>query len=152
MSRLAAFALDVGASCGAYTLVVAAVDAAVKLISRHSYTLSNHQTLSVIVLAVWAFLYLHLPVGGERQDAGHGDHGPAGGDGSGRPISGDHAVRRTIGLGLSILTLGIGALGIVFQRQRRALDDSWPAPRWSRLGRRAAHLRWLARTESTPQR
>jgi hypothetical protein len=60
---------------------------------------------------------------------------------------------RTIGLGLTLLTLGIGFLGIVYQRERRALDDfvagtavvySWDA--------RAARLRWMARTEGSLHR
>jgi hypothetical protein len=57
VSRLVAFALDVGAAWGAYTLGVAAVEAAVKLITRHSYVLYNHQALSFGVLAAWVFLY-----------------------------------------------------------------------------------------------
>ena len=53
-----------------------------------------------------------------------------------------------LGSGLTLLTLGIGFLGIVFQRERRALDDfiagtavvyDWDA--------RAARLRWMARQE-----
>jgi len=67
---------------------------------------------------------------------------------AGAPISGRQAVLRTVGLGLTLLTLGIGFLGIVFQRERRALDDfiagtavvyDWDA--------RAARLRWMARQE-----
>jgi hypothetical protein len=66
----------------------------------------------------------------------------------GGPITSRQAVRRTIGLWLTLLTLGIGFLGIVFQRERRALDDfiagtavvyDWDA--------RAARLRWIARNE-----
>ena len=69
----------------------------------------------------------------------------------GGPISGRQAVFRTVGLGFTLfLTLGIGFLGIVFQRNRRALNDfiagtavvyDWDA--------RAARLRWIARKEGT---
>ena len=64
----------------------------------------------------------------------------------GAPITPLQAILRTVGLGLTLLTLGIGFLGIVYQRERRALDDyvagtavvyDWDA--------RAARLRWIAR-------
>jgi hypothetical protein len=57
-----------------------------------------------------------------------------------------------VGLGITLfLTLGIGFLGIVYQRERRALNDfiagtavvyDWDA--------RAARLRWIARKEGQP--
>ena len=72
----------------------------------------------------------------------------------GGPISGRQAVFRTVGLGVTLfLTLGIGFLGIVYQRDRRALNDfiagtavvyDWDA--------RAARLRWIARKEGHASR
>ena len=47
-SRLVAFAADVGASWGAYTLGVALLNAAVKLVTGHPFTLTNHQTAAFI--------------------------------------------------------------------------------------------------------
>ncbi len=56
------------------------------------------------------------------------------------------AVKRLIGLGLSVITFGIGFLGVIFGKQRRAWEDRLagtdviyderrpePAP-WSHLG------------------
>jgi uncharacterized RDD family membrane protein YckC len=66
----------------------------------------------------------------------------------GGPITIRQAIVRTLGLGLCLLLLGIPFLGIIFQRERRALDDhlagtavvyDWDA--------RAARLRWIARSE-----
>ena len=153
VSRLIAFALDVGAAWGIYTLGVASVDAAVKLISRHSYSLYNHQVLSFVVLAAWGFLYFTYQWAVSGKTLGMAVMGLQVVTPQGGPIRGRHAVLRTLGLGLTILTLGIGFLGIVFQRERRALDDfvagtavvyDWDA--------RAAHLRWLARAEGAPHR
>jgi uncharacterized RDD family membrane protein YckC len=72
----------------------------------------------------------------------------------GGPISGGQAVRRTIGLGFTLfITLGIGFIGIVYQRERRALNDfiagtavvyDWDA--------RAARLRWMARNKGPLKR
>ena len=50
VSRLVAFAADVGASWGLYTSGVALLNAAVKLVTGHSYTLTNHRILAVVVL------------------------------------------------------------------------------------------------------
>jgi uncharacterized RDD family membrane protein YckC len=65
----------------------------------------------------------------------------------GGPISSRQAVLRSLALPLSFVLLGLGFLGIVFQRERRALHDlmvdtavvyAWDA--------RAARLRWMSRT------
>jgi uncharacterized RDD family membrane protein YckC len=151
VSRLAAFALDVGAAWALYTLGVAAIEAAVRLLTRHSYSLYNHPTVSFVVLAVWSFLYFTYQWAVSGRTLGMAIMGLQVVTAEGGPITGRHAVRRTIGLGLTLLTLGIGFLGIVFQKERRALDDfvagtavvyGWDA--------RAAHLRWLARSDVMP--
>ena len=80
VSRLVAFAADVGASWGVYTLGVALLNAAVKLVTGHSYTLSNHQILALIVLGGLGVRLLRLPMGGQRKDARHGPLRSAGGD------------------------------------------------------------------------
>src|SRR5580704_11277629 len=57
VSRLAAFAADVGASWGLYTLGLALLNAALKLVTGHSFTLSNHRLACFITRTVWEFLY-----------------------------------------------------------------------------------------------
>jgi uncharacterized RDD family membrane protein YckC len=66
----------------------------------------------------------------------------------GGPIRPRQAALRTLALTLSFLSVGLGFLGIIFQRERRALHDllvdtavvyAWDA--------RAARLRWMARNE-----
>ena len=153
VSRLAAFAADVGASWGAYTLGVALLNAAVKLVTGHSYTLSNHQILALITWVVWEFLYFSYQWAVSGKTLGMAVFGLQVVTREGRPISGRQAVIRTIALGISLLTLGIAFLGIVFQRERRALNDfmagtavvyDWDA--------RAARLRWMARKEGPLRR
>jgi uncharacterized RDD family membrane protein YckC len=148
VSRLVAFAADVGASWGVYTLGVLLLNAAVKLVTGHSYTLTNHQILAFIVLSGWEFIYFAYQWAVSGKTLGMALFGLQVVTSEGRPISGRQAVRRTIGLGLTLLTVGIGFLGIVFQRERRALNDfiagtavvyDWDA--------RAARLRWMARQE-----
>jgi uncharacterized RDD family membrane protein YckC len=148
VSRLVAFGADVGASWGVYTLGVALLNAAVKLVTGHSYTLSNHQILALITLSVWEFVYYTYQWAVSGKTLGMAVFGLQVVTTQGGPISGRQAVRRTLGLALTLLTLGIGFLGIVFQRERRGLEDfvagtavvyDWDA--------RAARLRWIARKE-----
>jgi uncharacterized RDD family membrane protein YckC len=152
VSRLVAFAADVGASWGLYTLGVALVNAAVKLATGHGYVLANHRILAVIVLTGWEFIYFAYQWAVSGKTVGMAVLGIQVVTRQGGPISPRQAVLRTIGLGLTLLTLGIGFLGIVYQRERRALDDyvagtavvySWDA--------RAARLRWMARQEPPPR-
>ena len=153
VSRLAAFAADVGASWGAYALGAALINAAVKLVTGHSYTLSNHQVLALISWVVWEFVYFSYQWAVSGKTLGMAVLGLQVVTKQGGPISGRQAVIRTIALGLCLLTLGIAFLGIVFQRERRAFNDflagtavvyDWDA--------RAARLRWMARKEGPLRR
>jgi uncharacterized RDD family membrane protein YckC len=154
VSRLAAFAADVGASWGIYTLGVALLNAAVKLVTGHSFTLSNYQLAAFITLTVWEFLYFSYQWAVSGKTLGMAVLGLQVVTAQGAPVSGRQAVFRTLGLGFTLFfTLGIGFIGIVFQHERRALNDfiagtavvyDWDA--------RAARLRWMARKEGAPTR
>ncbi len=151
VSRLAAFGADIGASWGIYTLGVALLNTAVKLVSGHSFTLTNHQLAAFLVLTAWEFLYFTYQWAVSGKTLGMAILGLQVVTTEGGPIGGRQAVFRTIGLGITLfLTLGIGFLGIVYQRERRALNDfiagttvvyDWDA--------RAARLRWIARKDGT---
>lgn len=151
-SRLVAFAVDVGVSWGLYLLGQALLGGVVRLISGHVYTLTSHRVVATAVLVVWLFLYFSYQWAVSGKTLGMAIFGVQVVTVEGGPISFRQAILRTLGLGLCLLTLGIGFLGIVFQRERRALDDyvaktavvyDWDA--------RAARLRWLARKEGTGQ-
>jgi uncharacterized RDD family membrane protein YckC len=153
VSRLVAFAADVGASWGAYTVGLALLDGAVKLVTGHSYNLSNHQILALITLSVWEFIYFAYQWAVSGKTLGMAVFGIQVVTVEGGPITPKQAIIRTLALGLCLLTLGIAFLGIIFQRERRALDDflagtavvyDWDA--------RAARLRWMARNEAATKR
>ncbi len=148
VSRLVAFATDVVVAWVVYTLATDAINAAVKLITGHPYNLSNHRILEICLLAGWGFFYFGYQWAVSGKTLGMATFGIQVVTAEGRPIGGRRAVLRTLGLVLTLLTLGIGFLGIVYQRERRALDDfvagtavvyDWDA--------RAARLRWLARKD-----
>jgi uncharacterized RDD family membrane protein YckC len=148
VSRLVAFAADVVIAWVVYALATDAINAAVKLITGHPYNLSNHRILEICLLAGWAFFYFSYQWAVSGKTLGMAIFGIQVVTAEGGPIAGRRAVLRTVGLVLTLLTLGIGFLGIVYQRERRALDDfvagtavvyDWDA--------RAARLRWLARKD-----
>lgn len=149
VSRLVAFAADVGASWGLYTLGVALFDTFFKLVTRRTYNLTNHQVLALVILGLWEFIYFSYQWAVSGKTVGMAVLGLQVVTAEGRPIGVRQAAVRTLALGLCLLTLGIAFLGIIFQRERRGVNDliaktavvySWDA--------RAARLRWMARSEN----
>jgi uncharacterized RDD family membrane protein YckC len=152
VSRLAAFAADVGASWGLFTLGAGVVSLASELITGRSVTVTHHQILAIVLLAIWEYLYFSYQWAVSGRTVGMAIFGLQVVTAEGLPIEARQAALRTLALLLSILTVGLGFLGILFQRERRALHDilvgtavvySWDA--------RAARLRWMSRKE-LPQR
>jgi len=152
VSRLAAFAADVGASWGLFTAGAALVSLASELITGRSVTVTHHQILAIVVLAFWEFFYFTYPWAVSGKTPGMALFGLQVVTARGAPITPRQAALRTLTLSLSFLTVGLGFLGILFQRERRALHDlivdtavvyAWDA--------RAARLRWLSRTELLSQ-
>ena len=153
VSRLGAFAADVGAAWGVYTLSTVLLSYAAKLVTGHPFTLTNHQGAAAIALALWEFFYFTYQWAVSGKTLGMAILGLQVVTRQGGPIRTGQAAKRTLGLALCLLLLGIPFLGIIFQRERRALDDfiagtavvySWDA--------RAARLRWMARTDGARHR
>ena len=153
VSRLVAFAADVGASWGVYTLGVLLISQAVKLVTGHGGDFSKHPLVAGITWLIWEFVYFAYQWAVSGKTLGMAIFGLQVVTKEGAPIGGRTAALRTIGLGITLLTLGIGFLGIVYQRERRALNDfiagtsvvyDWDA--------RAARLRWMARSEGPLKR
>jgi uncharacterized RDD family membrane protein YckC len=147
-SRLLAFGGDVGASWGLFTAGAALLSLASELLTGRSVNVTHHQLPAVILLAIWEFAYFAYPVAVSGKTLGMATFGVQVVTTEGAPISARQAVLRTLYLPLSILPVGLGFVGIIFGRERRALHDhlagtavvySWDA--------RAARLRWMARKE-----
>jgi uncharacterized RDD family membrane protein YckC len=150
VSRLAAFAADVGASWGLFTLGAAALAVSVQLITGHNFSLSSHQIASLVSAAIWAFIYFAYQWSSAGKTIGMALLGIRVVKTDGSPIGPRQAIIRTLALPLSFLLFGLGFLGILTNRRRYALHDrlagtavvySWDA--------RAARLRWLAKQDST---
>ncbi len=149
ITRLVAFAADVGASWGLFTLGAAALTFSVQLVTGHKFTLTNYQLASLLAAAVWEFVYFAYQWSLSGKTIGMAVLGIRVVRADGTAIGIRQAVLRTLTLPLSFLLLGLGFLGILTNRHRRALHDnlagtavvySWDA--------RAARLRWLAKQDA----
>lgn len=148
VSRLVAFAADVGASWGLFTLGAAALSFSIQLVSGTKFSLTNYQIASLVAAVVWEFIYFAYQWSLSGKTIGMAVLGIRVVRTDGSPIGPRQAVIRTLTLPLSFLILGLGFLGILTSRNRHALHDrlagtavvySWDA--------RAARLRWLAKQD-----
>lgn len=149
VTRLVAFATDIAAAWLLYSLGAGALSLVVQLITGKTLDLSKHAVLAVVVLVVWEFVYFagQWALGGRT--IGMALFGIRVVMANGSQVTVRAAVTRTLALPLSIICLGLGFLGILTHRERRAWHDriagtavvyDWDA--------RAARLRWLAKRQT----
>ena len=150
VSRLVAFAADIGALWGLYTLGLAGLSFASQLVTGHGFKYDDHQAVTFTVLVVWSFIYFAYQWALSGRTIGMAILGIKVVARDGTPVTTREAVVRTLTLPLSFLLFGLGFLGILIGRERRAWHDhfagtavvySWDA--------RAARLRWLAKQDPT---
>jgi uncharacterized RDD family membrane protein YckC len=153
VTRLVAFAADVGASWGLFTLAVAGITFAIQLVTGTTVDLTKGTIVGLIVVfsfVVWEFVYFAYQWALGGKTIGMALLGIRVVATGGEPITAKQAAVRTIALPLSFLLFGLGFIGILLNKDRHALHDrlartvvvySWDA--------RAARLRWLAKQEPT---
>jgi len=148
VSRLVAFAADIGALWGLYTLGLAGLSFAVELVTGHALKFQGHQFVTLAVLVVWSFVYFAYQWSLSGRTIGMAVLGIKVVAADGTPVTTRESVIRTVALPFSFVLFGIGFLGILIGRERRAWHDhlagtavvySWDA--------RAARLRWLAKQD-----
>jgi uncharacterized RDD family membrane protein YckC len=147
VTRLAAYALDSAVSFGSYALLVTLGIYVVNLVSGIDATRSDvPAAVWSLGLIAWLWLYYGYSWLVSGQTLGMAVVGVQVVRRDGTRLRFRQAFVRPPALALSFLTLGLGFVGIVVGRQRRALQDvlagtavvyGWDA--------RAAHLRFLAR-------
>ena len=132
VSRFLAYAIDLFASTAVYTLALAAISYVVQIVTGEQVSWNRQNILVVVLYLAWEFFYF-------------GYSWAVSGRTFGMAMLGVRVVRALV-FPLSFLLFGLGFLGILVQRERRALHDliagtavvySWDA--------RAARLRFLAR-------
>ena len=151
VTRLVAFAADVGASWGIFTLALAGLSFAINLVTGNQVNLGSRQVLALSGLVIWEFIYFAYQWSLAGKTIGMAVLGIRVVSKDGDAITPRQAVIRTITLPLSFLFFGLGFLGILLNRDRHAWHDrmaktvvvySWDA--------RAARLRWLAKQDPSP--
>lgn len=148
VTRLVAFAADVGASWGLFLLGAAALTFAAQLVTGQKFSITNYQVASLVTIVVWEFVYFAYQWSINGRTIGMAVLGIRVVTAEGTAVGPRQAIVRTLTLPLSFLLFGLGFLGILTDRRRRALHDhlagtavvySWDA--------RAARLRWLAKQD-----
>jgi uncharacterized RDD family membrane protein YckC len=148
VTRLLAYVIDATVISGLFALALAGISYVVKLFTGKSIAYDHHELLWSLALAGWGFLYFAGSWAASGRTFGMAVLGLQVVRANGTELDPRHAVIRTLAFPLSFLAFGLGFLGILVQRERRALHDliagtavvyAWDA--------RAAHLRFLARQQ-----
>jgi uncharacterized RDD family membrane protein YckC len=124
VTRLIAFMLDSLIVTTGFTLIVAGASFLVELVTARQVEVAGRGVWFVAAFVVWAFLYLWLSIAVFGKTLGKTVMGVrvVGADGS-IALHSRQAVIRALGYPLSIAILGIGLVGVVFGRERRAWHD-----------------------------
>jgi uncharacterized RDD family membrane protein YckC len=146
VSRFLAYAVDLGVSTAVFTLALAGVGFVIEVITSHRVTWTRSDPLVAALFVVWQFFYFGYSWAVASRSFGMYVLGLRVVRADGTEITPRQGVVRALVFPLSFLLLGAGFLGILFQHERRALQDliagttvvyAWDA--------RAARLRFLAR-------
>ena len=124
LGRLIAFMIDVGVVFGGFTLFTAGVLFVFgDLLGQTDISISAQTTAGILILVAWAFFYglVSLVVAGRT--IGKWIIGERIVSKDGAPITLGQAARRIIAMPLSFLFLGLGFIGLLFGKRRRALHD-----------------------------
>jgi uncharacterized RDD family membrane protein YckC len=151
-SRFIAFIVDCVVSIGVFMLVLSAASFAASVLTGSSIHWSRANTWVVVAFFAWEFLYYAYFWTASGKTPGMVLLGVQVVGLDETNVGARRGLLRTLAFPLSFLLLGLGFLGILVQRDRRALHDliagtavvySWDA--------RAARLRSLAREGSGQQ-
>lgn len=146
VSRFAAYAIDLAASSGAFSLALAAVSYGVRIVTGHTVSWNRSNVIVAIGFAAWEFAYFGYSWAVSGRTFGMAMLGIRVVRADGTVLEPRQGVVRALVFPLSFLLCGLGLLGILVQREHRALHDliagtaviyAWDA--------RAARLRFLAR-------
>jgi uncharacterized RDD family membrane protein YckC len=146
VSRFVAYAIDLAVSTAVFTLALAAIDYAVRVVTGHSVGWNRSDTVVAIVFVAWQFVYFGYSWAMSGRTPGMALLGIRVVRADGSDVDPRRGVLRALVFPLSFLLCGLGFLGILVQREHRALHDliagtaviyAWDA--------RAARLRFLAR-------
>jgi uncharacterized RDD family membrane protein YckC len=146
VSRFLAYVIDVAVSSGLFALGLAATSFVAQVVTGHSITWNRSDVVVAIIYAVWVFFYFGYSWAASGRTLGMAILGVRVVRADGAVLDPWRGIVRALVFPLSFLLFGLGFLGILVQREHRALHDliagsaviyAWDA--------RAARLRFLAR-------
>jgi len=149
-SRFLAFVIDVAVSSGLFGLGLAATSLAAQVVTGHPVNWNRTNIVVAIILGAWEFFYFGYSWAVSGRTFGMAVLGVRVVRADGNNLDPWRGVVRALVFPLSFLFFGLGFLGILVQREHRALHDliagtaviyAWDA--------RAARLRFLARDAET---
>jgi uncharacterized RDD family membrane protein YckC len=146
VSRFAAYAIDLAVSAGLFALGLAGTSLVAQVVTGHQVSWSRTNIVVAVIFAAWEFLYFGYSWAAGGRTFGMAVLGVQVVRADGQVLDSWRGALRALVFPLSFLLLGVGFLGILVQREHRALHDliagtaviyAWDA--------RAARLRFLAR-------
>ena len=150
VSRFLAYVVDMAVSAGVFTLGLAFISLAARVVSGHTVTWHRSDIVVAIVFAGWQFFYYGYSWAASGRTFGMAVLGVRVVRADGARLEAWRGFLRSLVFPLSFLFFGLGLLGILVGRSHRALHDliagsvvvySWDA--------RAARLRFLAHEAET---
>jgi uncharacterized RDD family membrane protein YckC len=145
VSRFLAFIIDAAVSAGLFSLGLAAANLVWQVVTGHSVHWTKANIVVAIIFVLWEFFYFGYSWAASGRTFGMAVLGVRVVRADGAALDPWRGVVRALVFPLSFLFLGLGFLGILVQREHRALHDliagscviyAWDA--------RAARLRFLA--------
>ena len=146
VSRLTAYAIDLGLTIGVFYVVLAVISFFVQVVTGNPVHWKSANIAVGIVFVGWHLFYMGYSWAASGRTFGMALLGICVVRADGTTLDSRHAFLRALVFPLGVLTLGLGFLGILVQHEHRALYDliagtaviyAWDA--------RAARLRFLAR-------
>jgi uncharacterized RDD family membrane protein YckC len=147
VSRFAAYAIDLAICSGLFALALALISYAAKVVTGQPVNWSRGSIAVDIIFIAWLLFYLGYSWAASGRTLGMAALGVRVVRADGTALDPRRAAVRAIAFPLSFVVFGLGLLGILVQREHRALHDliagtavvySWDA--------RAARLRFIARS------
>src|SRR6185437_2895651 len=145
-SRFTAYAIDLVVSSAVFSLALAAISYGVHIVTGHNVNWNRSNIVVAVLFVLWQFVYFGYSWAVSGRTFGMAALGIRVVAADGSVLEPRRGVVRALVFPLSFLLFGLGFLGILVQREHRALHDliagtaviyAWDA--------RAAHLRFLAR-------
>jgi uncharacterized RDD family membrane protein YckC len=146
VSRFLAFVIDAAVSAGLFALGLAAASLVAQVVTGHSVSWNRTNIIVAIIFVAWEFFYFGYSWAASGRSFGMAVLGIRVVRADGTALEPRQGIVRALVFPLSFLFFGLGFLGILVQREHRALHDliagtaviyAWDA--------RAARLRFLAR-------